>query len=631
MLPTPDRLVATGDNTPCLAASLSPDGRRLALAVGTQVQVWDVALRRVVLTLSGHADAVNAVGFSPDGRRITTAANDGFAILWNAADGRELYRLSGHGSWVTAAAFSPDGRSLATGGYDRRIRLWDVTSGAPLASWVGHSSGVRSLSFAPDGRTLASGGADAEVLLWDAIRGRVRLALKKHSGPVRALAFAPDGRTLASTSEDRTLRIWDTTDGHEAASVLPLPDHGTAVGFCGGGQCLLVGTLSGHVLNVDPAGGHVRQFVGVELGEPMRHAAHADAVIAVLATAGERYVTVSQDQAVLAWTPAAPPRPAKPAYRAGDGPVSAVALSPDGQTLATGGRDGVIHLFDVAKGSERTTLSGHPGGVTAVRFASPECLVSAGADERVRAWDLASGRAVGNVLLASPDLRIALSPDGRTVAVVSPRLPGVTLWEVSTGETARQFGESVAGATAVAFTPAGDQIATGYADGTVRIWDAATGDEVQRGPTSQGQVDGIAFEPVGRTAAVIVNSAACSYGENAPGPVYQVVFWDVRGGSVRTTPRPLGHPGPVTAVAFTPDAGRLLTASHDGNLYLWDLPSARVAGSIRGHCSPVRGVAVAPDGKAVFSAGDRAARRWPMPPASSARRAPHVEPQESLP
>jgi cytochrome c len=126
-------------------------------------------------------------------------------------------------------------------------------------------------------------------------------------------------------------------------------------------------------------------------------------------------------------------------------------------------------------------------------------------------------------------------------------------------------------------------------------------------------VDAIAFDPGGEMAAVVVNGAGRPDAEAEQGPIHEVVFWDARDGSVREAPRPLAHPGPVTAAAFTTDAGQLLTAAQDGNLYLWELPAGRLGGTIRGHAGPVRGMALSADGRAVFSAGDRAARRWPMP------------------
>ena len=99
---------------------------------------------------------------------------------------------------------------------------------------------------------------------------------------------------------------------------------------------------------------------------------------------------------------------------------------------------------------------------------------------------------------------------------------------------------------------------------------------------------------------------------NGDGPVHKVVFWDPRDGSALESPRPLDHPGPVTAAAFA-GPGRVLTAARDGNLYLWDVRAGRVARTVRGHLDAVRGLALAADGSALFSAGDRSAKRWPAP------------------
>jgi WD40 repeat protein/beta-lactamase regulating signal transducer with metallopeptidase domain len=608
-LPTPTRLAGlpqTGSSA-YHAASLSPDGSRLAVADGATVVVWDLAAKRVLFTLTGHAEVVNAVTFSPDGSRIATAGNDAVAILWDATDGRRLRTLVGHGNWVLAAAFSPDGKTLATGGYDKTVRLWDVASGELRATWTGHAGGVRAVAFSPDGKTLATGGADHEVRIWDVARGVTIHTLKRHTAAVCVVAFSPDGSRLASGSEDRTLRVWNPIENREVGSPLPLPDFPTALRFSPRGQTLFAGTLGGHLLNVNPATGQLRGYVGVEPGRPAASPAHPDAVTAVLLPpSGSVLYTVSQDRTVLAWPSAGPPQTPRSVFRNWQ-PVNAVALSADGRFLATGGQDGVIHLWDASTAREVTTLPGHPGGVTALVFAAGR-LVSAGADERVRVWDLTSGRAVRTVIQPTADLRIALSPDGRTLAIGGRKLPGVALLNLESAGPLRWLGGSVGEITAVAFTPAGDRLATGYASGSVRLWDLATREEYFRTPVGNGSVDVIAFTPDGATAAVVLNGAPQPDGEI--GPSHDVVFWDPRDGSVRDAPRPLSHPGPVSAAAFAD--GNVLTAAHDGNLYLWDPAAGRVVRTIHGHVDAVRGVALAADGTAVFSAGDRAAKHWPL-------------------
>jgi WD40 repeat protein/beta-lactamase regulating signal transducer with metallopeptidase domain len=607
-LPAPTRLVGLPEtgSLPYHAAALSPDGSRLAVADGPAVVVWDLAARRVLFTLTGHTEAVNAVVFSPDGSRLATAGNDAVAILWDAIDGRRLHTLAGQGTWVLAAAFSPDGRTLATGGYDKTVRLWDVAAGEFRACWTGHAGGVRAVAFSPDGKTLATGGADNEVRIWDVARGVTVHTLKRHTAAVRVVAFSPDGSRLASGSEDRTLRVWSLAESREVGPPLGVPDFVTALRFSPHGQTLLAGTLGGHLLNVNPATGQLRGYVGVEPGRPAGSPAHADAVTAVLLPpSGSVLYTVSQDRTVLAWPSAGPPQTPRSVFRNGQ-PVNAVALSPDGRLLATGGQDGLIHLWDATTAREVATLPGHIGGVTALVFAAGR-LVSAGADERVRVWDLASGRAVRTVIQPTADLRIALSPDGRTLAIGGRKLPGVALLNLESTRPLRWVGGSVGEVTAVAFTPAGDRIATGYASGVVRLWGLATGKEIFLTSVGSGSVDAIAFAPDGATAAVAVNGAP-SDGE--AGPSHDVVFWDPRVGSVCAAPRPLAHPGPVTTAAFA--GGNVLTAAHDGNLYLWDAAAGRVVRTIRGHVDAVRGVALAADGRAVYSAGDRAAKRWPL-------------------
>ncbi len=611
--PTSVPLIAVGENgtEPALASALSPDGSRLAISVGPTVGVWDLALKRQLFTLVGHTEAINAVVFSPDGSRIATAGNDTTAIIWNAADGRRLHTLTGHGRWVLGAAFAPDGRTLATCGYDKTVRLWDAMTGEPKATWTGHTGGVRSVAYSPDGRTIATGGADNEVRLWDSITGVTTHTLKKHHAAVRVVAFSPDGTRLVSGSEDRTVRVWNPTDGREIGQPVPLPDYATTLGFSRRGQALFAGTFGGHVLHINPSTGQNRGYVGVEPGRPAGSPAHATAIVAILAPPdGKALYTVSQDRTAVAWPSAGPPQTSRLVFRNGHS-MTSVALSPDGAILATGGNDGVIHLWDAASARELMTLSGHPGGVAALMFGAGGRLVSAGADERVRIWDTASGQPTYTVLLPTAELSIALSPDGRTLAIGGRKMPGVTLVNLAADGKPRRIGEWAGDVSTLTFTRTGGQIATGYADGMVRIWDAIQGEEFASGSAGIGSVDGISFSPTGTTIAVVLNGAPRAERETETGPTHEVVFLDARDGTVLDDVPPLAHSGPITAAAFTAE-GRVITAAHDGNLYLWNSGTAQVVRTIRGHVDAVRGVALAADGSTVFSAGDRSAKKWPL-------------------
>ena len=109
------------------------------------------------------------LAFSADGKLLAAAGGErgvsGEVRIWSGGD--LVKTLKGHADAVYAVAFSPDGRLLATGSYDRDILLWDLAAGKPLRTLEGHNEAVFDLAFRPDGKILASVSADRTVKLWE--------------------------------------------------------------------------------------------------------------------------------------------------------------------------------------------------------------------------------------------------------------------------------------------------------------------------------------------------------------------------------------------------------------------------------------------------------------------------------
>ena len=364
--------------------------------------LWDVKEGVTTETLEGHAGITDEHAFSPDGRTLYTAGDDGRVIVWDVAGDRRLGRPFPRGlrgwepgpEYPPAFALSPDGRALAVAKLDGRVELIDTETLRRRASFEAFPDrSAVAIDYSADGHRLAVAGEGGGVGVWDveseepvgALLRAPRGPRATHRRTVRAITFGDDD-LLAAAQAGGAVRIWDVGRRELLQPPLHLPRSVLGLAFSRDTSQLAIpfGAFSDQ-------GPH-----GVEIFD---------------VGSGERVARLSPDSE-----------------------IGSVAFSPDGSLLAGGTIDGGALLW----ASDDWREVGHPlalpnASTLGVEF-SPDghTLATSNSDWSAALWDVGSQELIGAPLPATTadpgretPVTARFSPDGARLFVLSnPADPG---------------------------------------------------------------------------------------------------------------------------------------------------------------------------------------------------------------
>ena len=253
--------------------------------------------------------------------------------------------------------------------------------------------------------------------------------------------------------------------------------------------------------------------------------------------------------------------------------VVSITISPDGQTLVSGSNDKTIKVWNLRTGQLLRTLSGHSDYVSCLAISSDnQTLVSGSNDKTIKVWNLRTGQLLRNLEpqgYSNGVGDVAVSPDGQTL--VSSDSSDIKLWNLRTGQLLRTLEGHKFPVRDLVISSKGETFASGSLDGSAKMWNLRTGELLNNFPHGSGELTQSATtEPVEGVYAVAISPDSQTLVTGSGGAENSLKIWKVRTAEVVRTLK--GHSKAVLSLVMSPDGQTIYSGSMDGTIKVWRSP-----------------------------------------------------------
>ncbi|MDM9580125.1 AAA-like domain-containing protein [Nostoc sp. GT001] len=545
--------------------TFSPDGKIIASASddGT-IKLWNHN-GTAITTLIGHKNKLRSISFSEDSKIIASASQDGTIKLWQR-NGTLIKTLSGHQSWVISATFSAD-NTIASASKDGTVKLWN-SDGTLIKTIPLKSNTITSATISPNGKIIAVGHEEGNIELWKSDGTLIR-KIEGHKGWVTSISFSPDGENIASGGDDGTIKLWKA-DGTSSTTIQGHTARINTVSFSHNGKIIASGSSDQTVKIWQLDGTRINTLVG-----------HGDSVASVSWSQDDKIIASgSEDGIVKLWKLNADMMTKLTGHKRG---ITSLNFSRDGKIIASGGGDGTVKLWQ-RNGTLIVNLTEHQGRINSISFSPNNRTIAIGTDQLIAKIFQLDGTLIHPLTEYKGVTSVSFSPHQQIIAFGTDQ--GSIKLLKSDGTLIKTFGEHKNWVTSVSFSHDGKIVASGGdgEDGTIKLW-RLDGTLITTLIGHRKGINSISFSPDDKIIA--------------SGSTDQTIkLWQLDGTLITTM---TGHSDSVNSVGFSPDGEIIASGSRDKTIKLWKRDGIPIT-TLNGHSDSVTSVSFSPDNKIIASA-----------------------------